>query len=102
MSDTTAAKWLTKHGADEVLLPSEVSELKAGAARVYGLIRDGRWHSANEIRFAAGSNGIPASEGTRRLRDLRPVLDDMGYEIQKRRVNGSRMFQYRICAKEQA
>jgi len=87
----TERKRLGGHG---ILSDDDIAELKAGTRRVYDLMCDGEWHNANDIRMAAGKDGVPASEGTRRLRELRTIT---GLCIERRKVDGvSRLFEYRI------
>jgi len=88
--------WVQQHGAFELVYSSEVSELRAAAARVLHLLLDFNWHSADEIRTIAGTDGFPASEGLRRMRDLRPVLRMFDFQIERRRSEDSRLFDYRI------
>jgi hypothetical protein len=78
-------------GGKDVLKRTDMPELAAGCGRVLALLQDGQWHDAEEIRAAAGEPGRPASEGLRRLRELRRK-----YQIDRRSVNGTRMFEYRL------
>lgn len=88
--------FIPAHGGEGILNDSDVAELKAGAARVYELMKDCEWHTRQGICHAAGKHGLPAAEGTRRLRDLRPALKPHGFEIALKRVSGTRSFIYRI------
>ena len=92
----SAREWLAKHGAAGLLNQYEVISMKRAAARVLALVADNAWHSADEVRLAAGMDGVPASEGLRRLRDLRKVIAPYGLEIEKQRFNHSRMYYYRL------
>jgi hypothetical protein len=74
------------------LTDEDLRELSAGVKRVYRLMRDGRWHRADDIRLAAGTGGIPASEGLRRMRELRKH----GYEIERQRLQYARTWVYRL------
>jgi hypothetical protein len=76
-----------------LLTPSDMAQLTAGTLRVAMLMSDGLWHSAEEIRYAAGQHDVPASEGLRRLRELRDIP---GVAIQVRRPGASRHFRYRV------
>lgn len=78
-----------------MLTPQDKRDLNAGEKRVCDLMTDGKWHGADEIRIAAGTDGMPASEGLRRLRALRKDFD-----IEKRRVNDSRFYEYRLVIPE--
>lgn len=88
--------WIRNHGAEDILGTHEVESLQAAVYRVLVLMIDMQWHDANEIKLAAGSDGIPASEGLRRMRDLRPILKKLGLEIEKNRNGKSRLYRYRI------
>ena len=60
MSDNNTG-WLYAHGATGILSQADVDALKAGAQRVYGLMRGGDWHTPEQIDLAAGKGGIPAA-----------------------------------------
>lgn len=77
-------------GGEATLSPKDLKELSIGCERVYTLMKDGNWHAAMNICYAAG-NGSFATEGLRRLRELRGA----GIEIEKRRGAG-RLFEYRL------
>ena len=96
--DTTTGQqqWIGAHGAEDVVREDEVSELQGATARIWAMMEDRQWHTADEIRMAAGRHGVPASEGLRRMRDLRKPLQERGLAIEKRRGD-SRMFEYRIA-----
>lgn len=81
-------------GGVGILTPKDLRELDAGCARVLRLISDGRWHTAEEIKIHAGTDGKPASEGLRRLRQIR----QSGAIIEKRRNGESRLWEYRMVA----
>lgn len=83
-------------GGVGILSPNDIKELGAGSKRVYNLMRDGQWHLAQEIRMAAGSDGVEASEGLRRMRELRTW-----YDIQRRKdTETGRLFWYRLIPYE--
>ena len=79
-------------GEVQTLNDSDLESLRAGVRRVYDLMNRGGWHEAQAIRLAAGEHGIPASEGLRRMRELRKF----GFEIERERVEGSRSWRYRL------
>ena len=79
-------------GKDSGLTAKDLEDLTASCKRVFELMKDGRWHPAQEICLAAGEGGVPASEGLRRMRELRRV-----FSIEKCRIEGSRRFAYRIA-----
>jgi hypothetical protein len=74
------------------LSETDLEGLSASLQRVYNLMKDGLWHSADEIRLIAGDGEIPASEGLRRMRQLRTF-----HPIEKRRSKeNSRLFEYKL------
>jgi len=79
-------------GAETVLHTRELAALNAGSRRVFALMSDWQWHTADAIRCAAGENGEAASEGLRRMRELRSVP---GVDVERRRAEG-RLFEYRL------
>jgi len=79
-------------GGEGILTHQDLQELNGGVQRVYALMADGQWHNAASIRKAAG-NGASASEGLRRLRELREVVD-----IEKKAGEG-RNWYYRMKPK---
>ena len=65
----------------------DFSGLQSACRRVYDLMRDGEWHTAQAIIDAAKQR-----EGVRRLRDLRQI----GYQIETDRPGDGREFRYRL------
>lgn len=63
--------------------------LQAACRKVYDLMRDGQWHSAQSIIDASGQR-----EGLRRMRDLRQI----GYVLEQHRPEGSREWSYRLVS----
>jgi hypothetical protein len=88
--------WLAAHQAAGVMFAREVKDMTRASARIFRLLSDRQWHSADEIRRVAGQGGIPASEGLRRMRDLRKVLRAYNLQIENARFQNSRMFYYRL------
>lgn len=82
---------IKKLGGEGILCDADMPSLKAGRKRVFELMRDGAWHTAEEICDAAGENGIPAREGLRRMRELR----QHGFFIERERMD-HRRFRYRM------
>jgi len=78
--------------AEYLLEPHELKELNDAVTRVFELMRNGEWHSRTDICLAAGVDGVPASEGLRRMRALRSI-----YVLDKLRVEGQREWLYRIA-----
>ncbi len=81
-------------GGAGILSRRDVNELSGGVMRVLDLMFDGEWHDAEEIKRAAGDGVNPASEGLRRLRELRRC-----YTIERRRDGSGRNFEYRLLSK---
>lgn len=71
---------------------NDLAQLKKGTLRVLKFMSDGLWHNAAAIREAAGDCHMPASEGLRRMRELRPK----GIYVDKRRIGKSRLWDYRL------
>jgi hypothetical protein len=71
------------------MTPHDFAGLQAACRRVYDLMRDGEWHTAQAIIDASGQR-----EGLRRMRDLRQI----GYRIEQHRPDGSREWSYRLVS----
>ena len=54
-------QWMRAHGGEGSITLDEVPELKSGVERVHHLMKDGEWHTAEEVRIAAGTDGVPAA-----------------------------------------
>ena len=78
-------------GGCGILTEKDLKDLGQGVRRVYTLMCDGKWHTDVEIRRAAGINGTEATEGLRRMRELRKC----GVYIE-RELYGNRRWCYRI------
>jgi|TARA_Y100000034_G_scaffold101689_1_gene126140 hypothetical protein len=78
-------------GGVGILTDQDLADLKGGVRRVFDLMSDGEWYDRNAICLAAGTDGIPAYEGMRRMRELR----DRGLEVEGRRLGG-RQWVYRL------
>lgn len=84
-------------GGENLLTEQDIAQLNASTLRVLDLMADGAWHSADEIRLAAGTDGNEASEGLRRLRELRHA-----FSVDRRHdLVGKCLWQYRITKKGQ-
>lgn len=93
-NDTEPHMQLSLLGAHGILTDSDVPELNAAVGRVLMLMSDQAWHTSEEIKNVAGKDGIPASEGLRRMRELRRY----GCEIERRRSENGRLFEYRMIS----
>jgi hypothetical protein len=67
----------------------DFSGLQSACRRVYDLMKDGQWHTAQAIIDASGQR-----EGMRRMRELRQI----GYQVEERRETGRREWQYRLVS----
>jgi len=90
MTDTVA-QHIRRLGGEGILTDSDIASFSQGCQRIYQLMCDGQWYDAVEIREIAGENGVPASEGLRRMRELR----DWFY-IDTKRKEGTRLWEYRL------
>jgi hypothetical protein len=68
---------------------ADFAGLQSACRRVYDLMRDGQWHTAQAIIDASGQR-----EGIRRMRELRQI----GYTVEQMRPEGSREWSYRIVS----
>ena len=82
-------------GGEGVLSHTDMGALNGGVRKVFMLMRDGAWYTREQIELAAGSDGIPAAEGMRRMRELR-----QWFNIEMERVGESRLFRYRLTQPE--
>jgi hypothetical protein len=80
-------------GGSGILTDADLEQLSAACLRVYELMKDGQWHSPSAIEAAAGSDGVPAREGLRRMRQLKQVP---GLSIEKKRMGDGRLWYYRL------
>lgn len=88
-TNSYALQRLVQLGGLGVLAVADIDELNAGVRRVLALMADGAWHSADQIRAAAGG-----SEGLRRMRELREH-----FEVDRHRSPYSRTFFYKLRPK---
>lgn len=85
--------WLELGGWCAPLTSQDVEELEVGSLRVLRLMIDRRNHDREEICTAAGGPGGYATEGLRRMRELRKIP---GVRIEKERLDGKRTWIYRL------
>ena len=81
-------------GGEGILNEKDIADFSDATKRVLALMADGCWHGADEVRTAAGKNGTPATEGLRRMRELRKF-----FNIEKARDRAFRSFTYRLTFK---
>ncbi len=77
-------------GGRGILSDKDIAELSEGTRRVWRLMKNHGWCTADQIRWAAGNGYRPASEGLRRMRELR------AYVTIERKSLGNRLFAYRV------
>lgn len=65
----------------------DLADLQEACHRVWRLMRDGQWHTAQKIIDTAEQR-----EGLKRMRELRAL----GYVVEKDRVGESREWRYRL------
>lgn len=65
--------------------------LNAQLNRVYGVMRDGQWHTLGAV---CDTTGDPQQSVSARLRDLRKTKFG-GFVVERQRINGG-LFQYRL------
>ncbi len=69
--------------------PGELLRYKNNETRVYVLMADFRWHTADEIREVGGANGLG------RLRALREVRYGC-MEYHKEKIEGTNLYRYKL------
>lgn len=70
------------------LTKDDFNQLSAAAQRVFELLKDGQWHTADEVLQVANQR-----EGLRRMREIR----QRGVTVETRRLDeNKRAFEYRI------
>ena len=85
--------WLASHGAFGILREDEVEDVKEGVRQAWEILSDLQWHTRPEIE-----RRHPAAEAMRRVRDLRPLLAEHGWTVERRRsAEGVRVFEYRLA-----
>jgi hypothetical protein len=92
--DEIRLRWIAAHGGEGVLNEGDVDELNKGVLEALMILVDGLWHTGIEIK-QSHSQGM--GEALRRVRDLRPLLESKGFEVESERTHDNRrVFQYRI------
>ena len=95
-SRVTGPSSLEAIGGVGVLTVTDLREIRAASKRVAELMADGQWFTADEIKMTAGKDGEPATEGLRRMRELRAIT---GIDIEKEKIPGTRKWRYRLVKK---
>lgn len=83
---------IARLGGVSILTLGDIPELKQGVRQVFHLMQDGDWHDGEEIRGAAGQGVSEATEGLRRMRELR-----QWFKVERRHAGGRR-WEYRLRA----
>lgn len=84
-------------GGECILTEQDIADFSEARLRVLLFMLDGQWHTREKICLMAGTNGVPASEGLRRMRELRSR-----FTIERKRCGDSRQFLYRLVLPEAA
>lgn len=87
MTTHATDQYIASVGGKGILRKEDVPSLNAAERRVLALMRDGQWHTADEIIERAGQR-----EGLRRMRKLR----SRGWIIERNRNLIGRDFSYRL------
>lgn len=85
---------ISKLGGDGIMTEEKAIDTSIGCMRVLDLMQDNRWHKVQAICSAAGGRGGFATEGLRRMRELRQC----GYDIERVKL-GPGTWAYRIPPK---
>ena len=89
--DSATLQKIRALGGEGILNEKDIADFSDATQRVLALMADGCWCGADVIRDAAGKNGTPATEGLRRMRELRKF-----FNIEKARDRAFRSFTYRL------
>lgn len=84
---------IKKLGGEGILTEEDLADFSDAKRRIYQLMLDGEWHGGYEIKVTASSTGRPMPSGLRRMRELRKVP---GIEIERRRSDKGRHFEYKL------
>ena len=100
MYDDPASDWLDtsikRLGGEGILDLEDILDFTESVQRVFSLMSDGEWHTSDEIKRAAADGDYMMESGKRRMRELRDVD---ALEIEKRRPDDSREYEYRLQIK---
>jgi hypothetical protein len=101
MYDDPASDWLDKSikrlGGEGILDREDILDFTESVQRVFAHMSDGEWYTASQIEHAAADGDYRMRSGTRRMRELRDVD---ALEIEKRRPDDSREYEYRLQIKD--
>lgn len=78
-------------GGHGILTKEDLPDLTEASRRIFNLMKDGAWHTAEEIEAVSEQR-----EGLRRMRDLRR----RGHEIEVKRDGSTRRFLYRLTPRQ--
>lgn len=82
-------KQLSLLGGHGILTLKDIEELTGAVKRVFDVLRDGQWHTVEELQAVGGR------EATRRARQLR----QHGLNVEVKRFGESRDFRYRLAGR---
>ena len=80
-------KSIASLGGHGILHTEDLADLSEATAKIYYHMRDGKWHTIDELKELTGQ-----AQADRRMRSLR----GFGVRIECRRRQGSRLFEYRM------
>jgi hypothetical protein len=83
----TNARYIASIGGHGVVRQQDIPHLKKGVQQIFDIMKDGNWYTIPQLRSMIQQEGAD-----RRMRELRKV----GIVVEKRRVNDSRLFEYRM------
>jgi len=81
------SRYIASVGGSDNLRREDVAPLKAGVQQVLEIMQKGAWVTIPDLRKQINQEGAD-----RRMRELRQA----GYQIEKRRIANSRLYEYRL------
>lgn len=79
-------------GARGQLSGIDLADFQEAQGKILNLMLDGDFHTKDEMRAVTGQDEAP-----RRMRQLRPILDRLGYKIEVKRMEvPGRVYHYRL------
>ena len=80
-------RYIESIGGKGIVRQKDIPDLKKGVQQIFDIMKDGRWYTIPQLRQLIHQEGAD-----RRMRELRKA----GIVVDKRRVNDSRLFEYRM------
>lgn len=88
---------IRKLGGEGILTIDDIDDFSEAKKRIFTYMSDGEWHDGYDIKIAATPGDRPMPSGLRRMRELR---DLEGVQIDRRRPDEGREFEYRLKVRE--